>query len=348
MLPIKTLSQIFQTFAERECKEVSPLYYRLSHEIAKKEELLELAAHRRERQPIPNLFLAAIHYLLLQSPSTEALAKYYPSISKKSSKGIPIDLVEEFCRRRRGEIIEILQSRIVQTNAINRTAYLMPIFSAAFEGEEAVNIVDIGTSSGLTMNFDLYAYDYGEGNRFGESKVQIKTTCFDIMLPQFSQMMKVKRKIGIDQNPLDLKQKNNALWLKALIWADQLERFQRLEEAIEVSMSSNVELRKASKIQDFKAIIEEIPKTEPLAVYHTHVLYQFSKKERADFRQMLDEIGEGRDFRYLAVEGSSVFDRAGVEKGVWVELTTYKEGKKITELLAKTNGHADWIRWEGD
>jgi hypothetical protein len=62
---VAALSQRFDRFAARECH-VSPLYRRLSLGIARDPEVLVLAAHAREGQPVPNLFLATVHYLLLK------------------------------------------------------------------------------------------------------------------------------------------------------------------------------------------------------------------------------------------------------------------------------------------
>lgn len=345
-LPLSKIAAVFKEFARRECHNVSPLYYQLSLNVAEEMDLLQLAAQVRKGQPIPNLFYGAIHYLLLQSEGEE-LASYYPSISKHASLGIPIDLFKDFCQRREDKIAQILRQRIVQTNAINRTAYIMPIVSSLFPSDVPINLVDIGTSSGLTLNFDNYEYNYGEGRQWGNSAVKIKTDILAGHLPSFPSIARIKRKIGIDQNPLDLKEGENGNWLKALIWPDSEARFIRMEAAIAAAKSSNVELHKADQSDAFQSIINTVPKTEELVVYHTHVLYQFTVPQRQAFRDMLDVVGQYRDLYYLAVEASRVFDELLDGKtGVRMVLTTYKGGKKTTTLLGETNGHANWIKWQ--
>lgn len=343
---LTNLSIKFIEFADRECKVRSPLYHQLSHGISQDKELLALASHARERQPVPNLFLAAIHYVLLQSQGEE-LASYYPSISKKASAHIPFDLFKAFCSQHEAEIIDILQNRIVQTNAINRTAYLMPVFSSLCKNGEPVTLVDIGTSSGLTLQLDQYEYHYTPGESFGKSKVIIRSDILSGAIPVFEEILQVKRKIGIDQNPLDLTISDNALWLKALIWPDMQERFARMEAAIEIALNAPVEMYKASQINEFKAIIDQIPQHESLIIYHTHALYQFKKRERAAFRNMLDDLAKDRDFTYVAAEANIVFDREDyVEKGSYVEVNEYINGSKHTQVLALTNGHGTWIKWK--
>lgn len=342
----KLLTNLFRIFAERECKGVSTLYANLCLEISQDEDLLRLASKCRERQPIPNLFLGAIHYLLLINQDEE-LCAYYPSISKKESTGIPIALVKEFCERRSYEITKIIQTKIVQTNAINRAAYLMPIISSQFKSTNPVNIVDIGTSSGLTMNADLYEYDYGDGHRYGKSSVKINSRFLGDKWPDFEGIVHVSRKIGIDQHPLDLTLEDNAIWLKALIWPDNLARFERLEAAIDLATTSHIELIQASNSQDFRRVIDQISQQEELLIYHTHVLYQFTQSERKTFRAMINNIGTERNFTYLAVEGSLVFDRQDYgQEGIKIELTTFQDGAKTTQIIGETDGHANWIRWK--
>lgn len=339
------LQSTFHHFAERECKEVSPLYFKLSKEVADDPYLLQLAAQARPRQPLPNLFFGVVHYLLLRQPDAE-LAQFYPSITRQGSKEIPISMFREFCREQEDQILALIRSKIVQTNAINRTAYLMPIASARFATEEDITVVDIGCSSGLVMNFDQYRYAYDDQPEIGVGPVLIQSTLRQGVLPSFPKMIRIKQKIGIDQHPLDITLAENADWLKALIWPDLLQRFRRMESAIALAKNAPFSLVKGDTIADFKRLLESIDEQNPLLVYHTHVLYQFYEEERVAFRQMLDELGTRRNFLYLAVEGQSVFDQIlPLSPGIHLVLTTYQDGQKNVEYLGQTNGHANWIKW---
>ena len=50
----------------------------LSRQIAEDEELLGVASHVR-RPPVPNVFLAAVHFLLAEAPEHE-LSAFYASL----------------------------------------------------------------------------------------------------------------------------------------------------------------------------------------------------------------------------------------------------------------------------
>jgi hypothetical protein len=79
---INRISEKFEIFAESECKGSSELYEFLSLNIAKDEEILELASYVKEGQPIPNLLFGAVHYLLLKG-KVHSLREFYPSVTKK-------------------------------------------------------------------------------------------------------------------------------------------------------------------------------------------------------------------------------------------------------------------------
>lgn len=74
------LSKWFVRFSDQTVG--SSMYQFISKQIASDHELLELAATADQAQPVPNLFLAAVNYLLYQKPDSNH-SKYYPNHSKK-------------------------------------------------------------------------------------------------------------------------------------------------------------------------------------------------------------------------------------------------------------------------
>lgn len=66
MLNPEQISNLFRNFSVKECKGSSDLYEHLSLQISEDSELLALASHAQPGQPIPNLLLGAVHYLLLK------------------------------------------------------------------------------------------------------------------------------------------------------------------------------------------------------------------------------------------------------------------------------------------
>jgi hypothetical protein len=344
-MDLNYLKERFLTFAETECKGNSELYYKLSIEIANDSDLLNIAATTRQGQPIPNIFFAAIHYLLLVNPNEE-LARFYPSIQKKYFAEIPFYLFKAFCIKNENEVKKIISTKIVQTNVINRCAYLMPIFSEIISQEnKPTTLIDIGTSAGLTLNFDKYEYWYDNKKVYGQSKVMVKSKIVGLVVPTIYNIFQPIIKIGLDQNLIDPTDKDEILWLKALIWTDQLERFIAIEEALKLDELKNIKFIKAKQVSDFEREILMTNKNQALIIYATHVLYQFPHSQKDEFYSMLDRIGQVRDFYFLSVESIKPLLEKYNSIETVIELTKYKNKHKTVTFIAETNGHGNWLKW---
>ena len=68
MQDLDRFARTFHRFAELECPGMSTLYESLCHSVAEDRDLLDIAANARPGQPVPNLFMAAVHWLLLEAP----------------------------------------------------------------------------------------------------------------------------------------------------------------------------------------------------------------------------------------------------------------------------------------
>ena len=345
MTRLDFLKERFLAFAENECKGNSDLYYQLSIRISDEPELLNIAANTREGQPVANIFFAAIHYLLLKNPD-EPLARYYPSIHQNHFAEIPFEIFKAFCLQNKNEITKIISSRIVQTNVISRCSYLMPIFSKIISEEnKPATIIDIGTSAGLTLNFDKYEYWYNDKKVAGKSNVVVKSRILGSSVPAIYPITQPLQKIGIDQNPIDPTDKDEILWLKALVWADKVERFVNMDEALQLQELERIKFVQADGVMDFEREIQQANKDHTLIVYATHVLYQFTDVQKKEFYAMLERVGKTRDFYFLSVEGIKELLEKYNSKETVIELTHFKNKKKAVSFLGETNGHGNWIRW---
>ena len=73
-----------------------------------------------------------------------------------------------FCREHREEILQLLDTRTVQTTYAERCRTVMPLLSrVADEAGEPLNLVEIGCSVGVLLTFDKYAYELERGGRLG-------------------------------------------------------------------------------------------------------------------------------------------------------------------------------------
>lgn len=339
---VNRTSQILHNFAESQTRTISPFYRQLIARIKDEEVMNEIAQHLRAQQPLANMLLASIHFMAMSHPREE-LSSYYPSVNTDAS-GIPeAAVVLDFCRRYQSELEELMRTRIVQTNAINRCAYIFLVL-AALKPEQPLCLLDIGASAGLNLQLDRFQFSYNGRKVYGDSEVGIESEYEPPVGSAPFQLPPIARRIAVDQHPVDLTDPLEVRWLKALIWPDQQARMKRMEAAINLAAINPVEWHTASRTADFEKIIRGIPDDCHLFVYHTHVLYQFTREERLEFRNLIDAIGKERPLTFLGAEAAEVFDDESVaNEGVLVSLTEYRNGRSKQRYLYRTNGHANWM-----
>lgn len=335
------LSEQFHAFAGPECRETSPLYCSLTEAIASDAEILNIASQARAGQPVPNLLFAAVHYLLVEHP-VQPLADYYATCTAEPedpTKAFP--LFKAFVLQRQREIVELLQTRLVQTNEVRRCACLFPAFMHALRMVDPLPIalLEIGCSAGLNLLWDRYRYAYDDsGKEFGDRDSPTLITSeflgkrpagMDDSLPS------VAHRIGIDLHPIDTSKPTEVNWLRALIWPEQHERRQLLEAAIRRQQEVEFELRTGDGFADISTIAAEIPADTLLCIFHTHVANQISREKREHFLETIRELGRHRDLLHLY---NNLHD-------AHLRLQVFRKGILTRQTLANTDGHGRWLEW---
>src|SRR5581483_7818022 len=340
----EALSTIFQQFAERECRGSSPLYAQLSLVIAKDEDLLTLASAAPQGQPVPNLFFGAVHYLLLKGNSN-SLADYYRSTTENP---LPPESAypsfREFCLRYRESIEHLLRTRRVQTNEVRRSTYLFLAFSIVghLAPDRDLALIEIGASAGLNLLWDKYGYHYRDYGDFGDlaSPVQLDCTFRGEKRPLLpNQVPKVSYRVGLDLNPIDVRNSEEALWLRALVWPEHQERVKLLQRAIQLAKQQPPELIAGDGIELLPGVVQKAPREAAVCVFHTYTVNQFSPANRVRLSALLAELPQGREsFFRISTEGI-----AGLLPQL--ELTFWENRIPQHFLLAHCHAHGEWIEW---
>jgi hypothetical protein len=167
----------------------------------------------------PLLLLAAMRYMALRDgprdPLYRAIAGEPPDV-----EAITAGAVEAAFDPNRGALFETLTTRAVQTNETSRAvAWLWPAgLLAAAGAPDAITIVDLGASAGLNLVGDELPMPWTD--TAGAPVVPLP-------------IPRVDARIGLDRAPLDVRDPDSALWLRACVWPGQVDRQQRLSVAIE-------------------------------------------------------------------------------------------------------------------
>jgi hypothetical protein len=288
---LTALAQRFERFAQRECH-VSPLYECLSRGIARDRELLSIAVHARAGQPVPNLFFAAVHYMLLKGIE-HPLTAFYASLAHVIPQtDDPYSSFRAFCLEHAEEIQRLIAARLVQTNEVRRCGCLLPAFGlvAHRTAGQPLALVEIGASAGLNLLWDEYGYDYGEYGRYGvlSSAVQISCTVRGSERPPLPVVLPpVAMRVGLDINPIDVRDPDAALWLRALVWPDEAGRSDLLQRAMHIAQHNPPTLIGGNALDLLATVMARIPDDQiVLSVCFTPIpSISFPKRPALNYRR---------------------------------------------------------------
>ncbi|WP_245946834.1 DUF2332 domain-containing protein [Paenibacillus cellulosilyticus] len=337
---MELLAKQFRLFAARECRGSSELYGYLAVGIADNPELLQLAAHVRPGQPVPNMLLGAVHYLLL-SGIDHPLADYYPSIAAENALD-PTRAIYEFatfCKQYEQEIIAILTSRLVQTNEVRRSAYLYPSFCVIYAiARKPLALIEIGTSAGLQLLWDQYGYCYDDNHIYGNKQSDLVITAEvrgDNAPFLLEHSPPVTTRIGIDLHVNNLSEADDYQWLRALIWPENTDRIKRFEQAAAYSKRQPPTFIEGNGVALLPELATSISQNSALCIFHIHAANQFSQQDKAELEAHIQRLGKERDVYHLY---NNMSDRS-------LHLDYYVDGKEHRLTLAQTDGHGRWFRW---
>lgn len=338
---IERLAKQFQLFAEKEIYS-SPLYDQLCRGIAQDNEVLAIAAQTAPGQPVPNLLLGAVHYLLL-SGIKHPLAAFYASLTDAPDLSQNVyPLFRAFCLEHTESIIGLLKTRRVQTNEVRRCATWLPAFNRVIQQEpnQPLALVEIGTSAGLNLLWDRYGYDYGEGRRYGikDSPLQLTSTFRGAKIPALPEVMpEVTFRVGLDLNPIDIHDADAILWLRALIWPGHHERLERLENALTLARQNPPRLLAGDALELLLEVIESAPMDSTLCIFHSFTLNQFSPEAREQLSTLLLQASAERKIYRIS------FEQLHGKENPRLNLITYQNGARTHEELAQCEAHGSWI-----
>lgn len=334
------LSLRFKNFANTECKGSSELYEFLSLKISEDDEILELCTEAQNGQPVPNLLFGAVHYLLLKGQEHQ-LKEYYPSITRspRNMDDETFGYFKGFCNTFRNEIVSILKNKLVQTNEVRRCAYLYPIFSLVYSKvKKPLSLIEIGTSAGLQLLWDKYSYSYGTEKIYGDrnSSVHISSELKGEHIPPFlPKSPPVASKIGLDLHISDLRNSEDYLWLKSLIWPEHQERLELFESASLCFGENPVELIEGDGVTLLTEVVESLPRDTIICIFHTHVANQIPEDLKFELLDKIKNIGNQRDVFHIY---NNMWDRK-------LHIDYFIDGLEYKQTIGNTDGHGRWFEW---
>lgn len=338
------LSQEFKRFAKEEYHNSSPLYEQLSSAIAEDPEMLALAAHARKGERVPHLFFAAVHFLLLKGIQ-HPLAAFYRSLSGTIAWAEdPYPTFRSFCVEHAKELRSLISSRLVQTNEVARCACLVPAFALVSRHAHGrpLCLLELGASAGLILLWDRYGYTYGQARQCGDVNSPVQIRCVlrgDVLPPLPETLPEVSFRVGVDLNPVGVRDPEATLWLRALIWPEHAGRAELLRRAIDIAQQDPPTLIAGDAVDVLPATLGMVPQETTLCLVRIFTALPPAGRERISF--FLDELSQRRDLFLLYAKP---YQATSSE----LRLISFVNGAKKETLLAYCENHGEWLEWLAD
>jgi hypothetical protein len=370
---VAELAQFYRYLADAEFAGYCDLYAAIARGVADDTALLtRIATLAPAAKIIPVLLFAAVHDQLLREPM-HPLARVYRGEADDGDDGTtdPTQLFKELVLDRFDALQTVVQSRTIQTNEVGRSAVLLPALTAVHRRVgRPLALIEIGPSAGLNLFFDRYGYEYTRDDggeiatgaaptrRAGSPSSPVQLTCSmrsDLVPPLDDAPPPVASRVGIDLNPIDVRNEDDCRWLEACIWPLVPLRAERFRAAAALAREDPPDLRQGSALDLLPDVLAAVPHDVLPVVLSTWVLAYFSKDQRAEVGALLDDVGRTRDLAAVSAEYPSVApwvprpERPAIDDAAQGATTMgwllWQGGQRDARALAWTQAHGRWLDW---
>ena len=259
------MSALYARFADEEFHGRSALYEGISREVAQSEDTLNFLATLPPDKWQPNLLLASVRHVC----------------------GLPGDWRDfrEKLLANPDAVRATILTHATQTNEPARCATLLPVLSQL---PQPLALIEVGASAGLCLLPDFYSYDYsGHVIRLKniEQAPPLFTCATNAATPVSASLPQIVWRAGLDLNPLDATDAEQAEWLETLVWPEQTYRRANLQAALKIAATHKPRIEQGDLRGDaLERLCGEAPKDATLVIFHTAVLaYVQARSEREKF-----------------------------------------------------------------
>ncbi len=358
------LAAMFVAFDEDQGPQV-PMYGKICRAAAEDREVIDLLAEAAPGQRRPILLLAALHDLVLEHPEVPA-GRWFPSVSGRPvPPGDPWPDVRATLIEHADRIRRVVSTRSTQTNEVGRSGlWSLAVPWAAADVGAPVALVELGTSAGLNLRFDDYFVEVldrrpgGDGQVIATrgnaaSRVRIETA-LRYGSPPEDRRVDVVDRVGVDLDPVDLRDPEQLRWLRACIWPEQVERFGRFDEAVAALLADPPRIVAGDAVDEVGDVIESVPHDAHVVVIWSWFLTYLRRDRRAALDAALDLVGRSRPLTLISAEAPGVhpaFDDPGLpgddpgEFRTIVGVSRWRDGRRDDAVVGRCHHHVQWLDW---
>lgn len=383
---LRAIAKDFADFASEAFARL-PLYRRLAQAASGDLDVVRRLMVAPAAQRLPNLLLASVHDVLLAGED-DVLADWYPSVaahrggSGAVARPVGIGADDPWPHFRRlamthPGVAERLATRTIQTNEVGRCAIAFPaLFDAAIQtssapsgGARPLGLVEVGSSAGLNLRYRGYGFRYarpdgsigeqGQGTYVESvgpgSRLLIHAKLRGRLVPPLPEaMLPVASAIGLDQHPLAVGDIDDARWLVACHWPEDLDRLVTLRAALEQAKVDPPLVVAGDAVDDVAQHLLAVPAHALPVAVATWTLSYLSVARQIEFLAVLDQVGAQRDVALVFAEqpervsGLPVPGRPDGQpdgRATAVVRVLWREGERTAARLADAHPHGRWLEW---
>jgi hypothetical protein len=288
---------------------------------------------------VPSLrFAGAMHRLVLERKAPE-LALHYPSVGGTAPVSGCWTAAERVCKEHLHELRGLMQ-RTVQTNEVGRSAVL---YGALKLIGGPVRLLEIGSSAGLNLRCDAFAYDVGAVLGDPTSPVRLEGPWQGVLPTGEAEVLQRR---GCDPSPIDPTTTEGRLTLTSYIWADQLPRLERLRGAFEVAERIPAVVERAGALDFLTRELATLPVGQTTVVWHSVVWQYVDPAERRAVDALLERVGARASLDAPLARISMEPEKlAGGDYTFRVHLQRWPTGERVH--VADAMGHGPPVVWTG-
>lgn len=287
---------------------------------------------------LPLRLAAGLHALVLTGQDMELAAVYPPNAVSDDRLGAALTSALAV---HAAFLIDWIASA-PQTNEVRRSAVLIAGTHALVQrtGVAQVHLSELGASAGLNLVFDQYALVAGDA-RLGPEEAAL-TLAPDWAGPTpVNAPFEVTDRRGVDLNPLDPHNAEDALRLRAYLWADQAHRVALTDAAIALNSAT---VDRGDAVDWLKQRLTGAPRGQMHLIYHT-VAWQYFPPERQALGKALIEAAGARatlddPVAWLRMEADGATPGASVTARLW------PGDHALT--FGRADFHGRWVDWSPD
>jgi len=228
---------------------------------------------------------------------------------------------------------------------VQRCFALLPAFLtlARDHGAQALDLVELGPAAGLNLLWDRYAYRYRAG-RWGSSELLLQGVEYEpVPLEVLARRVDVRRRLGIDLNPVDVTTAEGARLLRAFIWPGRVERAQRLRQAIGILRDEPPTLVRGDYVELLPSVLAERDDEALTVVFQTASTGYIGAERRAELRQLLEVAGREGPLGWVSTRAVEELEEEDRDDSYELEIALWPGGRR--RFLLRSDFHGNWIRW---